>query len=182
VPVVAGETRNVELALAREVVEAPKPKPPAAPAGASDWSGWSNAGGEFVRKGGGRVAVRSGPLNGTITFTAHLRKAGGLFRGGRLRWFIDDGDKSSQFEIDKKNFYTKTASENEKLAHQEVGEKRFTVQVEITPERLIQRLRVGGSWVVLASQPGRNIANGRFGFIIPGGDEIAITDFHFNPR
>jgi hypothetical protein len=181
VPVVAGETRNVELALAREKVETPKPNQ-APVAAASDWNGWNNEGGEFVRRGGGRVPVHTGPLNGTLTFTAHLRKGGGLFRGGKLRWFIDDGDKTSQFEIDKKHFYAKDSIENEKLEHENLDQKKFTVQVEITPDRIVQRLRVDGRWVVLASQAGRSIPNGRFGFIIPGGDEIAVSDFHFTPR
>ncbi len=76
--VVRGESRNVEIALSREVklpVVPPKPGP------SLSWDGWSKEGSEYVRKGGDRVIVRSGHLPGTITFTAHLRKAGNLFRG-----------------------------------------------------------------------------------------------------
>jgi hypothetical protein len=183
VPVVAGETRNVELALARD--HAATAVKPLAAAGTLDWSGWSNEGGAHVRKGGNHVPVRSGPLNGTITFTAQLRKGGGLFRGGKLRWYLDDGGRISQFEIDKKHFYTKGLGDegiSERFVHDEVDEKRYTVQIDVSPDRIIQKLKVGDRWVVLGSAPGHAIANGKFGFVIPGGDEVAVSDFHYAQR
>ena len=84
-----GETRNLEIALSREakpIVVTPKP------VAKVNWDGWSKEGNDYVRKGGDRVILHSGHLPGTITFTAHLRKAGHLFRGGKLRWFVEDGD------------------------------------------------------------------------------------------
>jgi hypothetical protein len=178
VPVVAGETRTVQIALAKKETPPPAPKPAAATT--TDWTrdGWTSEDGQFVRRGGNRVTVRSGRLDGTITFTAELRKAGWLFRGGRLRWFIQDGGGYSQFELDKKHFYT----EGRKLPHPETDERIFTVQIDISPERILQRMLVGGKWVTLASLPGREIENGRFGFVIPAADEIGISNFRFIPR
>jgi len=176
VPVVAGETRNVELALAKEKVEPAKPKPAPTVSTSADWTGWRSESGEYVRKGGSRVAVKTGPLNGTITFTARMLKGGGMFRGPKVRWFIDDGDKVAQFEIDKKRFESKGGEEDAG------DEKAYSVQIDITPERVVQRVRVGGRWVVLSSQPGREIPNGRFGFVVPGADEIGVSDFRFTPR
>lgn len=168
VPVVAGEMRNVELSLAREKVEAPKPKTPViATSGINDWSGWKNEDGQYVRKGGNRVRVHSGPLNGTFSFTAKI-KGGGIFRGPKLRCFIDDGSSVSQIEIDRKK-----ADADDKLYH---------VQIEVTPDHIIQRAKIDDRWVVVGNSPGRNIPNGHFGFVIPGGDEVIISNFHFTPN
>ena len=155
IPVVAGETRNVELALAKEKVEAPKPKPTVAAAGANDWSGWTNESGVYVRRGGNRVAVHSGPINGIITFTAHLRKGGGLFRGPKLRWFLDDGHEVQQFEIDKKRLTPKDESEEgaSEADRAEIKERRYSMYIEITPDQIVQRARIGSRWVTLEKQP-----------------------------
>ncbi len=177
VPVVAGETRNVELALAAEKVEAPKPKPaPAGASGATDWSGWTGSGGAYTRKGGNRVVVRTGALNGTLTFNAQLVKAGGLFRGGRLRFFIDDGEHTLQYEIDKKYFVRDTGREEDQEA------RTVSVHIDITPEQIAPRFLSGERWIALGVQPGSVISNGRFGFIIPGNDQIAISNFRFTPK
>jgi hypothetical protein len=149
-----------------------------------DWEaqGWSAKDGGYVRKGGNRVVVKNGRLDGVITFTAQLRKGGlpltGFFRGGKLRWFIDDGQQYRQYEIDKKHFY----ADGDKVAHPELDQRVFTVQIDISPQRIVQRMKDGDNWVVLGTQPGRDIANGEFGFVVPGGDEIGISNFHFTPR
>lgn len=177
VQVMAGETHNVEIALASD-----RPAPPAKAVSAADWESWQKQGGEYVRKGGNRVTVRSGPLAGTITFTAQLRKGGGIFRGGRLRWFLQNGDAYTQFELDKKHFYTSGPGDHAKLPHDEVDEKAYTIQIDILPERVIQKLKVGDRWVTLGEQTGNNFGSGRFGFVIPGGDEVGISNFHYTPR
>jgi hypothetical protein len=185
VPVAAGETRNVSIALAKETVAPPAPKPSIPSSSAAvDWEtqGWSAKDGGYVRKGGNRVVVKTGRLDGVITFTAQLRKGGlpltGFFRGGKLRWFIDDGQQYKQYEIDKKHFY----ADGDKIAHPELDQKVFTVQIDISPQRIVQRMKDGDDWIVLGTQPGRDIANGEFGFVVPGGDEIGISNFHFTPR
>jgi hypothetical protein len=184
--VVAGETRNVDITLAREVKPTPPPPAPK-PVRAADWSGWSQQGGSFVRKGGNRVVVQSGQLPGTITFTAQLRKAGTLFRGGRLRWFVDDDAGYSQFELDKKKFSARGPGGSRSRDYgrdrdEDEDAKTFTVQVEISSDRIIHRVRDAGNWVTVDSHPTRGTGDGRFGFVIPGGDEIAISNFRFTPR
>ena len=100
--VVPGESRNVELALERESrVTQSAVSSASRVSSALNWEGWTKEGNGYTRRGGNRVVLKAGPLAGTITFTAHLLKAGGLFRGGKLRWFIEDGDGYSQFEVDK---------------------------------------------------------------------------------
>jgi hypothetical protein len=131
------------------------------------------------------VVVQSGQLPGTITFTANLRKAGGLFRGGKLRWFVDDDAGYRQFELDKKKFSARgpDGTRSRDFGRGDEGDdKTYTVQVEITPDRIVHRVRDGAVWVTVDSQPTRGTGEGKFGFMIPGGDEIAISDFRFSPK
>ncbi|MBS1875870.1 MAG: PEGA domain-containing protein [Acidobacteria bacterium] len=180
--VVAGESRNVELALDRES-RLPPPERPTRAASAVDWSGWTKQGNAYVRRGGNRVTVRSGPLNGTITFTANLRKGGGLFRGGKLRWFVEQGDGVSVFELDKKKFVSRGPDGTRSKQHAAEEEDRsYTIQVEVTPERIVHRMRVGDSWVTLDSQANHAVPDAKFGFVIPSSDEIAVSDLHYAPR
>jgi hypothetical protein len=43
---------------------------------------------------------------------------------------------------------------------------------------------VGDEWKVLDTfaEPGRDFTQGKFGFLIQGNDEIAISDFKFLPK
>ena len=43
-------------------------------------------------------------------------------------------------------------------------------------------MKVGENWVVLDSQPNHGGTEGAFGFVIPGSDEIAVSDLHYSPR
>ncbi len=183
VTLAAGETRNVSLALSHEV-KPPSP-PPAKAVALADWGGWEREGSEYVRRGGNRVVVQPGVEPGVITFTAHLLKGGGLFRGGKLRWFLQTEAGYSQFEIDKKKFVAKADGESRSREIDRPGadDKTFTVQIDITNDRIVHRLRNGATWMVLDSQPARGgRPQGAFGFVIPGNDEIAISSFRFTPK
>jgi hypothetical protein len=60
----------------------------------------------------------------------------------------------------------------------------FTIQIEVTPDHAAQKLRVGDEWQALDifSEPGRDFTQGKFGFLLQGNDEIAISDFKFQPK
>ena len=64
------------------------------------------------------------------------------------------------------------------------NQKAFAIRIEVTPDRLLQEVRVGGEWKVLDTfaEPGRDFTQGKFGFLIQGNDEIAISDFQFLPK
>jgi hypothetical protein len=180
--VTGGESRNLELALVRE-----PPRPPvvvpAKPAPTVNWAGWSQEGADYVRKGGDRVVLRSGQLPGTITFTAHLRKGGRLFRGGKVRWFVEDGDGYSQFEVDKKKFLARGPDGSRAKDHlRDDDDRTYTIQIDITPDRIVHKMKVGDEWFTLDSQPAKGASDGKFGFVIPGNEEIGISDLHFTPR
>ena len=173
-----GETRSVEISLMK--VEAPKPRPTVT------WAGWSKEGEEFVRKGGNRVVVCSGPMVGTLAFTAHLVKGGGVFRSARLRWFVDEGSGNTQYEVDKRRFQAKgpAGSRTKELpkGKGEEDEKTYAIEIEIAPERIVTKVRSGGSWVTIDSHTAKVGADTKFGFVIPGNDELSISDLRFTPK
>jgi hypothetical protein len=190
VAVAVGETRPVDLALAKVVVAPPAPKV-GGMADFEDPNAWSKQGDLWSHKGGGVIPYKaSGP--GTYTFKVRLLRGGSLFRGGRIRWafqYVDDKNYDL-FELDKKALSSKVIImgkpfERGKYEHG-LNEKEmtYTVQVEVAPDKLVHRLQDGANWLILDtwSEPGRNFTMGKFAFLIQGGDEIGLTDFKFVPR
>jgi PEGA domain len=178
---------DLTLASARAVSAAPKM------GGMADWedpSGWTRDGEAWVHHGGNFVPYKL-PSKGTYTFTVQLLKGGNVFRGGHIRWYVDYVDPKNYglFEIDKKTFWAKEVTngknkDREKTQHGLENAKTFTIQVDVTPDHVVHRLKNGDTWLTLDSwtEPGRIFSDGKFGFYIPGSDEIGITDFKFQPK
>jgi hypothetical protein len=193
VQVAAGEMRSLDLTLSK-VTPPPAAAAKSSPVAVPDWSksGWAMEDGAWVRKGGNFVVIKSGPVNGTISFTAELKKGGGFLRGaGKIRWFVDytNSKNYAVFELDKKNFQAKDVREGrafdrERTQHNSGELRSVDIQVEVTGDRITNRMKVGQQWVVLDSwtQPGRDFTDGKFGFFVPGSDEIGIANFRYVAR
>jgi hypothetical protein len=187
----AGENRQVDFALARERQAAPPPVVAASGmAEFEDAQSWKKDGDSWVHKGGGFVPYKL-PPNGVFTFTVQLLKGGGVFRAGQVRWCVQYLDAKTYLlsEMDGKNFWTGVIqkgkrAERVKAPHNLGNQKAFTIQLEVTPDHLVQKVRVGDEWKVLDTfvEPGRDFTQGKFGFLIQGNDEIAISDFKFLPK
>jgi hypothetical protein len=190
VQLAAGESREVDLTLARE-----RPAAPALVANAmvlfEDPGSWTKDGANWVHKGGGFVPFKP-PPKGVLTFTVELVKGGGVFRAGAIRWCLQylDAKNYLLFEIDRKNFRAWVIKDGQRLervpktAHNLGNQKTFTIQVDVAADRLVQKVRGGEEWKALDTfaEPGRDYTQGKFGFLIQGNDEIAISDFKFQPR
>jgi len=184
----AGENRTVDFALAR-----PAPPPPAAVTGMAEFEGaqsWKKDGERWVHKGGGFVPFKL-PPKGVFTFTVELLRGGSIFRAGQIRWCVQYLDSKNYllYELDRKSFWAGVIEKGERLErvkapHDLGNQKAYTIQIEVTPDRLVQEVRVGDKWKVLDSfvEPGRDFTQGKFGFLIQGNDEIAISDFKFVPK
>jgi hypothetical protein len=190
VQLAAGENRTVDFALARERPAAPPPAVARGMADFEDAQSWKKDGDSWVRKGGGFVPFKL-PPKGVFTFTVELLKGGGLFRAGQIRWCFQylDARNYLLYEMDRKTFWGGVIEKGKRLErvktpHNLGNQKVYTIRIEVTPERLVQEVRVGDQWKVLDTfaEPGRDFTQGKFGFLIQGNDEIAISDFKFQPK
>ena len=190
VQVAAGQTQAVDFTLARQ--QAAPPPPPIAPvnpmADFEDAAGWKKDGDSWVHKSGGFVAYKL-PPKGVFTFTVAPLKTGG--RAGQIRWFVQflDGKNYLLYEIDRKTFWADVIEKGKKLErlktpHNIATQQPFTIQIEVAPDHLSQKVRIGGDWKLLDNfvEAGRDFTKGKFGFLIQGADEIGISDFKFAPK
>jgi hypothetical protein len=187
--VAAGGQFNVDLTLASAKVAPPAPKV-GGMADFEDPSGWTRDGEAWLHKGGNFVSYKL-PAKGLFIFTVQLLKGGNIFKGGHIRWYVDYVDPKNYglFEIDKKTFWAKEVTngknkDREKTQHGVDNEKSFTIQIEVGPDHVVHRIKSGDTWLTLDSwtEAGRNFSDGKFGFYIPGNDEISISDFKFTPK
>jgi hypothetical protein len=190
VQLAAGESREVDFTMTREKPTAPPPPVTRGMADFEDAEGWKKDGDNWVHKGGGFVPYKLSP-KGVFTFTVQLLKGGGVFRAGQIRWCLQYTDAKNYllYELDRKNFWAGVIKKGERLErikqpHNLGNQKAFTIQIEVTADHVVHRAMVGNEWKVLDTfaEPGRDFTQGKFGFLIQGNDEIAISDFKFTPR
>jgi serine/threonine protein kinase len=183
VQIMSGDNKTVDLALARN-----KAAIEAAKGGMPDWEtpgSWSRDGNWFVHKGGGAVPFRVTPVNGSFVFTVALRK------GRRLQWFINRSDDKNYllFQMDKKHFYRSQVVNGKQT---EIGRNEhaiskhdyYTLEIDITPASVLHRIHDGQRWITLDEwkDAKRNFSAGKFGFLVPGNDQVAISNFIFTPH
>jgi serine/threonine-protein kinase len=169
VEVVAGQPKTVDL--------------PLAPSGMSKWDepeGWKQEKGVFVHKGGDFVLYSSSPTTGTFTFSAALLK------GHRLQWVLNyvGPNDYDLFQIDENYFYRVPVRGGQKgdeikVLHKSDKKSFHTIQIAVNPNEIIHQTREGDIWVVLDkwNSPGNNPTVGKFGFYIPGSDQVALSNF-----
>ncbi len=169
IEVAGGQSRSLDLSLA--------------PDGMSKWddaAGWKQEKGSFVRKGGDFVMYSITPTTGTFVFSAMLAK------GHRLQWMLECVNASNYvlFQMDDNNFYRTVVKDGQKGEETKIphktGKKTFrTLQIRVGPNEIVHQIRQGDSWVVLDrwTRPGGNLNAGRFGFYIPGNDQVALASF-----
>jgi hypothetical protein len=169
VEVPAGQSKSLDLSLA--------------PSGMSKWddpAGWKQEKGSFVHKGGDFVMYSVAPTSGTFVFSAMLIK------GHRLQWVLNCTDVNNYvlFQMDDNNFYRTVIRNGQKGDETKIphkGDKKSfrTIQIRVGPNEIVHQIRQGESWVALDrwTQPGSNLTVGKFGFYIPGNDQVALSTF-----
>lgn len=177
-----GENKSVELILERIVVTVPVVH------GMSDWddsAGWVAANNRYIRKGGNFVGYKPTPINGTFVFTIERQK------GKRLQWVAEriDGANYLLFQMDNKLFYRNQVSNGKekqlkKVPHGLEKQSLYTIQIDVAEGSIVHKLWDGSKWTVLDDwrEAGRNFPNGKFGFLLPGSDTIALANFTFTPK
>jgi serine/threonine-protein kinase len=171
-------------------VASPAPKPAAeAPAGwtISEWEnsgGWTRDGAYITKQGGDYVIASRPPRSGAYQFTILSR------RGRRLRWVAAyrdernhvlyelDDDELSRIDVinGRKNTVTK-------VKHGGDRKQWLTLRINVSGSSISTLVQQGDSaWRPLESGGKEGAAAGRFGFYLPGRDEIALSDFRFEPN
>jgi tetratricopeptide (TPR) repeat protein len=167
--VVAGQSKTLDLSLA--------------PSGMSKWEdpgAWKHEGDSFICKGGNFVLYGVVPASGTFVFSAMLTK------GHVLQWVLNYSDPRNYvlFQMDDNNFYRTVIRNGEKrdeIIVPDRGDKKSfrTVQIRVSPTELVHQIKQGEIWTQLDrwTQPGSNLSLGKFGFYIPGSDQVALSSF-----
>ncbi len=167
--VMAGQSRTLDLALA--------------PSGMSKWDNpgaWKKEGDSFIRKGGDFVLYNDGAASSTFVFSAMPAK------GRLLQWVLNYSDPKNYvlFQMDENNFYRTVIHNGQKtdaiIVPHKGDKKSFrTLHVRVSATEIVHQVKQGYSWTVLdrCTQPGVNLGLGKFGFYIPGNDEVAVSSF-----
>ena len=167
--VTAGQSRNLDLSLAPDGISK-----------FDDPSSWKQEKGSFVRKGGDFVMYNLSPTLGTFVFSAMLNK------GHRLQWVLNCTDVNNYilFQMDDNNFYRTVIRNGQKgdeikIPHKNEKKTFRTLQIRVGPNEIVHQIRQGDSWAVLDrwTPSGINLSLGKFGFYIPGNDQVALSSF-----
>jgi hypothetical protein len=146
----------------------------------ADPGSWKREGDAFTRKGGDFVLYADVPTSGTFGFSAMCTK------GRLLQWVLNYTDPKNYvlFQMDDNNFYRSVIHNGEKtdqiIVPHKVDKKSFrAIQIRVSPTEIIHEIKQGDRWTVLDhwTQPGVNLGVGKFGFYIPGSDQVVLSNF-----
>jgi hypothetical protein len=172
---------------------APKPPPVRVSSmdGFESQEGWMKQDNDVWRHKGGGFLTYKLPSSGVFTFAVYLVRGGSLFRGGRVRWVTDYVDAKNYVasELDENNLTIRDvvngkSTEHAKMKHNvDSKDKAWGIQIEISSDSLIQRIQKDRQWITLDAwtKPEHKFADGKFGFLVQGNDEIGVSDFMFTP-
>jgi hypothetical protein len=109
-----------------------------------------------------------------------------LLKGHRLQWVVNYTDPNNYdlFQMDDNNFYRTDIRKGQKtndakIPHKADKKSYRTMQIRVSPTEIVHQIRQGNAWFVLDrwTLPGTNLASGRFGFYIPGNDQVSLANF-----
>jgi tetratricopeptide (TPR) repeat protein len=171
--VIAGQSKSVDFSFA--------------PSGMSKWDdpgAWKREKESFIRKGGDFVLYGVVPASGTFAFSAMTA------RGRLLQWVVNYTDAKNYvlFQMDDNTFCRTVIRNGEKTDEIKVPEKGDKksfreFHIGVSPTELVFLIKHGDSWVVLdrLTHSGTDLSLGKFGFYIPGDDQITLSGFAHYP-
>ncbi len=169
VEVVAGQSKTVDLSLA-----------PNGMAKFEDPGAWKHEGDSFTRKGGDFVLYGAVPTSGTFVFSAMPVK------GKVLQWVLNYTDPRNYIliQMDENNFYRSVMRNGQKtdeiiVPHKLDKKALRSLQIRVSSTEIVHQIKQGESWKVLDhwTQLGGDLGRGKFGFYIPGNDQVEISNF-----
>jgi hypothetical protein len=181
VTVAGGEVRTVDLTNVTtgfELFDAPER--------------WSKSDTWLVRKGGGFALYNASRPAGRFSFTVRRSRSRIPFIGGwRARWVVRFVDARNYLlvQMDDKYFSRNEVIDGKSQPVYRVphnvpeGSDFVNVSLDLTGNRLVHQVSQNGKdWQVVDSwTSARAPGEGKFGFYLPGDDEIRISNFLFLP-
>jgi hypothetical protein len=141
---------------------------------------WSQEKGAYVHRGGDYTLYGVSPATGTFIFSAELQKR------HRLQWVVHytNAGNYDLFQMDDNNFYRTSIRNGQKVGDAKVAQKSdkksfHIIQIRVEANQIVHQIRQGDSWIVLDrwSEPGNDLSTGKFGFYLPGNDQVALSSF-----
>ena len=188
-----GATATLAMKRAEKSLPASQAKAPAAftmeewvkASGATpSLSGWTRDGKLWVKHGGEFAVAPLNPAAGSYIFTAILLK------GKRLEWVVNYQDDKNYdlFQMDDKNlvrtqFSNGKKSESVRVPHSIKLKDYISVMIAVTPGAITHSFLVERQWQAVDKweRPGGGL-QGKFGFHVPGRDQLGVSDFRFVPN
>jgi eukaryotic-like serine/threonine-protein kinase len=150
----------------------------------SDPNGWKQDREWHVRQGGGFILFNPSPLHGILSFT--------LSRGGKAKqwqWVTNFIDSSNYtlFSLDKKSISRVVVQNGKKqkpfkVAHNlSESAPEIQIKIEVSGNMIQHQVQVGERWNLLDgwSEEGRDLSLGKFGFYLPGSDQLRLSNFKY---
>jgi class 3 adenylate cyclase len=141
--------------------------------------GWKRDGVAITRQGGEFVLAPPTLTSATVQFDVILMK------GKRIEWVVGyrDGKNYDLFQVDETSFSRTPIDDGKhgktvKVPYQAKLVSYNTFLVRITPQSIVHFMLRDQQWKPLDDwQPAKGVSAGRFGFHIPGKDQISLSDF-----
>jgi hypothetical protein len=165
-----------------------------------DPAGWTSADAWMTRRGGNFVLYDRTGSQGTISFTIRMDRNGNPFSSGsRLNWVVGYADSTNyvMLQLDKDAFYRSVVSNGTpqpptRLEHTIPSNVPYVnLRVQLVGNRLVHEYSTQSNvWQTLdnwstAGAPApatRGLLDGRFGFFLPGAEEIFVSNFRYYPE
>jgi hypothetical protein len=162
---------------------------------------WKLQDGWYVHHAGGLVLYESPAGPASYTFALRLHRSRNPFSAGtKTRWVVAYRDPNNYIEmqLDHKFFYRTEIVDGArhdlpKLPHHIPDNvEAVTFSVDLLPTSLVQRYSTTEqNWQILDSwdrgkapsaYPVRNFTDGKFGFLIPEGRDLEVSNFSYHPK
>jgi tetratricopeptide (TPR) repeat protein len=182
VRVALGQTKTAALTLRKEEQKVVQPA-----IALGDWekAGWKRDDKLLVRRGGDFVTLPNSGGAGRYTFTGLLQK------GRRLEWVVNYKDKDNHvFYQLGEDFLHRTEilkgkkSRTVKIPHKMKWNDFLSVDIGVQGDSIVHRVLVDDKWIELDNwkNAGGDFTAGKFGFHIPGRDQVGLSHFAFQPE
>ncbi len=186
IQVIAGSATVASLVLNKAKVDVPATKPAAPVFGLADWmkaGGWTQQNHMITHRGGDYVLAPAEIPQGTVAFTVVSLK------GKRVEWVVgyrDDRDYI-MYELDDKSLTRYEVYHGNKLtpakfAHGLDRKEPVSIGISIALNAATVSVLRGGQWASIDKCDALgDLSKGKFGFHIPGSDEIGLQGFRLAP-